>query len=171
MHPSSAIILYIWWGAWIWAWERLGWVCISLTSEGRTWSWQSLLLPDGTIAHSVDSAWSLCPPWSQHVEVAQLTHPGMKTVSLPHWGMVYRCFDWWHGEPGNYGPSVHPVMGHLWGSTAPTMSIPCWRGSNTKLQINDMQGEGGRGKRREGERERGERLTAGERKCFIIYYL
>ena len=66
-------------GAWIWAWERLGWVCTSLTSEGRTWSWWSLLLPDCTTAHSVDSVWSLCPPWSQHVEAARLTHPGMKT--------------------------------------------------------------------------------------------
>ena len=69
-------------GAWIWVWERLGWVCTSLTSEGGTWSWRPLLLPDGTTAHSADSAWSLCPPWSQHVEAAQLTHPGMKTDCL-----------------------------------------------------------------------------------------
>ena len=68
-------------------------------------------------------------------------------------------------------PFVYPVMGHLWGSAAPTMSIPRWRGSSTKQQINDMQEEGGRGKGQKG-REKEERSRLQEKgKCFIIYSL
>ena len=131
-------------GAWMWAWERLGWVCTPLTPEGRAWSWLSLLPPGSTTAHSTDSAWSLCPPWP----LCQVSPCVEAAVSrgLPSWP-PWDGEDWLSPLPSGawcigsvasdmenletMDSSVHPVMGHLWGSAFPHHEYPCAGGSPT----------------------------------------